>query len=82
MGTIQASVWDVTSADGLPPNIEPGSIDIVILVFVLSALHPDEWGRAISNIFKVSSFLNYLTRAINVNFLAIDAEARGTCGVS
>lgn len=82
MGTIQASVWDVTSADGLPPNIEPGSIDIVILVFVISALHPDEWGRAISNIFKVSSFLSYVTGAINAQISTIDAEARGTCGVS
>jgi hypothetical protein len=31
----------------------PGSVDIVILVFVLSALHPDEWGMAINNIYAV-----------------------------
>ncbi|KAF9466186.1 methyltransferase [Collybia nuda] len=52
-GTIQASVWDVTSADGLPPNMEPESTDIVILVFVISALHPNEWRRAISNVHKM-----------------------------
>jgi tRNAThr (cytosine32-N3)-methyltransferase len=34
--------------------MEPGSVDIVILVFVMSALHPDEWDQAISNIHKVS----------------------------
>ena len=55
-GTISASVWDVTSPDGIPSNLEPSSVDIVILVFVLSALHPDEWGRAICNIHQVSFF--------------------------
>jgi tRNAThr (cytosine32-N3)-methyltransferase len=28
-------------------------VDIVILVFVMSALHPDEWGKAVNNIQKV-----------------------------
>jgi tRNAThr (cytosine32-N3)-methyltransferase len=50
-GIMHASVWDVTSPDTLP--VEPGSVDIIILVFVMSALHPDEWGRAIANIHKV-----------------------------
>ncbi|TFK39734.1 S-adenosyl-L-methionine-dependent methyltransferase [Crucibulum laeve] len=52
-GTIHAAVWDVTSANELPEDVQPGTIDIVILVFVMSALHPDEWGRAISNIHKM-----------------------------
>lgn len=52
-GSVRASVWDVTSSDGLPPDVEPGSVDIVILVFVMSALHPDEWGQGISNIYKM-----------------------------
>ncbi|RDB18534.1 tRNA(Thr) (cytosine(32)-N(3))-methyltransferase [Hypsizygus marmoreus] len=52
-GSIHAAVWDVTSRNGLPAEVEPESVDIVILVFVLSALHPDEWGRAISNIHKM-----------------------------
>ena len=34
--------------------MEPGSVDIVVLVFVISALQPDEWDRAIVNIHKVS----------------------------
>lgn len=39
--------------DKLPPGVEPGTVNIIVLVFVLSALHPDEWGRAIANIHKV-----------------------------
>lgn len=54
-GSIHASVWDVTSTEGLPQDIIPGTVDIVILVFVMSALHPDEWGQAINNIQKVST---------------------------
>ncbi|KAF9473414.1 methyltransferase [Pholiota conissans] len=52
-GTIHAAVWDVTSSEGLPADIVPGTVDIVIMVFVMSALHPDEWGQAISNIHKI-----------------------------
>ena len=52
-GSIHASVWDVTSTEGLPQDVIPGTVDIVILVFVMSALHPDEWGQAINNIQKV-----------------------------
>ena len=53
-GSIRASVWDVTSTEGLPQDVLPGTVDIVILVFVMSALHPNEWGQAINNIQKVS----------------------------
>ncbi|KAG6872318.1 hypothetical protein C0995_010921 [Termitomyces sp. Mi166 len=52
-GTIHAAVWDLTSPDGLPAGLEPESVDILILVFVFSALHPDEWGRAIANIHRM-----------------------------
>ncbi|KAK7062515.1 hypothetical protein VNI00_000003 [Paramarasmius palmivorus] len=54
VGRIKASVWDLTSGS-LPPGFEdqPGSVDIVVLVFVLSALHPDEWGRAVLNVHKL-----------------------------
>ncbi|KAF9525950.1 S-adenosyl-L-methionine-dependent methyltransferase [Crepidotus variabilis] len=53
VGTINASVWDVTSQNGLPSDIQLESVDIVIFVFVLSALHPDEWGRAVHNIHQM-----------------------------
>ncbi|KAF9224185.1 methyltransferase [Gyrodon lividus] len=53
IGSIQAAVWDLSSENTLPPGIEPGTVDIVLCVFVLSALHPDEWGKAISNICRI-----------------------------
>ncbi|KAF8892160.1 S-adenosyl-L-methionine-dependent methyltransferase [Infundibulicybe gibba] len=52
LGTIQASVWDVTSPT-LPADVQPGSVDIVILVFVMSALHPAEWVQTITNIHAI-----------------------------
>ena len=51
-GTITASVWDLSSA-APPPGLAPRSADILVLVFVLSALHPSEWPRAVSNIAQV-----------------------------
>ncbi|KAL1940742.1 hypothetical protein VTO73DRAFT_7783 [Trametes versicolor] len=52
LGTIEAAVWDLTSPT-LPPGLEPGSVDILTLVFVMSALHPKEWAGAVSNIHKL-----------------------------
>ncbi|KAJ3812727.1 methyltransferase [Lentinula aff. lateritia] len=52
-GSIHSAVWDLSSDDSLPPGLAPASVDIVILVFVLSALHPDEWASAIRNVQKV-----------------------------
>jgi tRNAThr (cytosine32-N3)-methyltransferase len=51
-GAITAAVWDLSSAS-LPPGLAPRSADILVLVFVLSALHPSEWPSAISNIAQV-----------------------------
>ncbi|KAG1897074.1 S-adenosyl-L-methionine-dependent methyltransferase [Suillus fuscotomentosus] len=53
VGKIEAAVWDLSSPGILPPGVEPGTVDIIILVFVLSALHPNEWGKAIANIHKM-----------------------------
>jgi tRNAThr (cytosine32-N3)-methyltransferase len=60
-GTIEADVWDLTS-DSLPEGVEPESADIVIMVFVFSALHPDEWAKAVANVHKVSLLVFYLKR--------------------
>ncbi|KAL1718142.1 S-adenosyl-L-methionine-dependent methyltransferase [Schizophyllum commune] len=49
LGSIHAQPWDLTS-DDLPDDIEEGSVDLVTLIFVLSALHPDEWCKAMRNI--------------------------------
>ncbi|KAI0642022.1 methyltransferase [Trametes meyenii] len=51
-GTIEAAVWDLTSSS-LPPGLEPGSVDIMTLVFVMSALHPQEWSNAVNNVYKL-----------------------------
>ncbi|KAF3934068.1 hypothetical protein ABW19_dt0204980 [Dactylella cylindrospora] len=50
---ISASVWDLGNPDGLlPEGVEEGSIDVVILIFVFSALHPDQWAHAVKNVNK------------------------------
>lgn len=52
-GSIQAAVWDLSSENTSPPGVGPGTVDILLCVFVLSALHPNEWGKAIANIYRV-----------------------------
>ena len=49
---LQASVWDISS-DKLPPNVAEGSVDVVLLVFIFSALSPQQWGAAVRNIRQV-----------------------------
>ena len=49
---IRAEVWDIASTS-LPPGVEEGSIDVVLLVFIFSALNPDQWYAAVNNIWKV-----------------------------
>ncbi|KAF2474740.1 S-adenosyl-L-methionine-dependent methyltransferase [Lindgomyces ingoldianus] len=55
---IQADVWDVASSPdsenaGLPPGIEEGSVDVVLMVFIFSALEPKQWSQAVRNIWRV-----------------------------
>lgn len=52
---ITADVWDVAAEgeDSLPPGLTEESVDVVILIFVFSALAPDQWDRAIRNIYRV-----------------------------
>ncbi|KAL1957573.1 hypothetical protein VTO42DRAFT_5684 [Malbranchea cinnamomea] len=52
---IVADVWDV-AAEGegsLPPGLSEGSVDVVIMIFIFSALAPSQWERAVSNIYRV-----------------------------
>ncbi|KAF9893591.1 hypothetical protein FE257_010903 [Aspergillus nanangensis] len=53
-----ADVWDVSAAEdsenaGLPPGLSEGSVDVVILIFIFSALAPAQWDRAIRNVYRV-----------------------------
>lgn len=53
-GVAYSSVWDLGNPDGqLPEDVEENSVDIVIMVFVFSALHPDQWKHAVNNLQKL-----------------------------
>lgn len=49
---IQASVWDVSSKD-LPEGVKESSVDLVLLVFIFSALSPQQWSAAVENVWRV-----------------------------
>lgn len=49
-----AYVWDLANeTETLPGNIEPHSVDIIVMIFVFSALAPSQWKFAINNINKI-----------------------------
>ncbi|CAG8578775.1 10532_t:CDS:2 [Paraglomus brasilianum] len=48
----KAFVWDLTS-DNIPDCVDAGSIDIVVLIFVFSALQPQQWAKAVENVYKM-----------------------------
>ncbi|KAJ9354829.1 hypothetical protein DTO027B9_4545 [Paecilomyces variotii] len=50
-----ADVWDVTAQGegSLPPGLTEGSVDLVVLIFIFSALAPDQWNQALHNIYRV-----------------------------
>ncbi|PVH96522.1 methyltransferase, partial [Periconia macrospinosa] len=55
---IQADVWDVASSPesengGLPPGLQEGSVDVVLMIFIFSALNPRQWDQAVRNIWRV-----------------------------
>ncbi|EEY18076.1 conserved hypothetical protein [Verticillium alfalfae VaMs.102] len=49
---MQADVWDVTS-DELPPGLGEESVDVAILVFIFSALNPNQWQKAVENVHRL-----------------------------
>lgn len=49
---IQADVWDV-AGDSLPPDLLEGSVDIALMVFIFSALSPQQWEKAVQNVYRV-----------------------------
>ncbi|CCU75607.1 Actin-binding protein [Blumeria hordei DH14] len=49
---IQADVWDL-AGELLPPGLDEGSVDIVMLIFVFSALSPSQWRQAVENVHKL-----------------------------
>lgn len=51
-GLMQADVWDVAGEE-LPPGVEENTVDVVLMIFVFSALSPQQWEQAVRNIHRV-----------------------------
>ncbi|PVU94724.1 hypothetical protein BB561_002317 [Smittium simulii] len=47
-----AFVWDITQTS-LPENVTEGSIDTILCVFVLSAIHPSKMPTVVNNLYKL-----------------------------
>ncbi|KAI9805786.1 MAG: hypothetical protein M1826_004754 [Phylliscum demangeonii] len=45
-------VWDIADPR-LPAGLGPGTVDVAVLVFVFSALAPDQWRAAVRNVHRV-----------------------------
>lgn len=49
-----ACVWDLSNEGGtLPDGIKEKSVDIAVMIFVFSALAPNQWDNAINNLKKI-----------------------------
>jgi tRNAThr (cytosine32-N3)-methyltransferase len=49
---IQADVWDAAGEE-LPPGLDAGSVDIIIMIFIFSALSPLQWKQAVQNAYTL-----------------------------
>jgi tRNAThr (cytosine32-N3)-methyltransferase len=49
---IQADVWDV-AGDELPLGLGEASVDVVLMVFIFSALAPSQWQKAVANVYRL-----------------------------
>ncbi|CAD7076661.1 unnamed protein product [Hermetia illucens] len=50
---VKAFQCDITDGESLLQNIPAGSVDIVTMIFVLSAIHPEKFKQVIGNLHKV-----------------------------
>jgi len=48
-GIMSADVWDAAGEE-LPSGLEEGSVDVVIMIFIFSALNPMQWKQTVYNI--------------------------------
>lgn len=46
-----ATIWDLANSEGiLPQGVEEHSVDIIVMIFVFSALAPSQWKTAVANL--------------------------------
>lgn len=50
---LQADVWDAASSTELPPDLTPGTVDVILMIFIFSALSPAQWVQAVRNTFHL-----------------------------
>jgi len=52
---MQADMWDVAGQgeQALPPGLGKESVDVVIMIFIFSALSPSQWKQALKNVWDV-----------------------------
>lgn len=48
---MQADVWDI-AGDDLPPGVDEGSVDVCLMIFIFSALSPQQWSQAVRNVHR------------------------------
>ncbi|KAK0302929.1 hypothetical protein LTR73_009181 [Friedmanniomyces endolithicus] len=46
---LRADVWEIASQE-LPPGLTPGTVDLVLLIFIFSALSADQWAQALHDV--------------------------------
>ena len=45
------------SCFSLPEGVQSGTVDVITVIYVLSALHPNEWEQAVHNLYTVGHIL-------------------------
>ena len=52
VGKVRAEVWDAASGE-LPDGLGAGSCDVIIMIFIFSALSPRQWEKAVHNVHRL-----------------------------
>ncbi|GIZ49552.1 hypothetical protein CKM354_001258200 [Cercospora kikuchii] len=49
---LRADVWDAAGTE-LPPGLGAESVDVIVMIFIFSALAPDQWAQAVENAYRL-----------------------------
>jgi tRNAThr (cytosine32-N3)-methyltransferase len=52
IGTVRAEVWDA-AGENLPDGLQAGTCDVIIMIFIFSALSPTQWSQAVDNVARL-----------------------------